>query len=221
MSLHLHDYLNSRCEVRTEEDSVLAIGKISAYTKGGSVEIAPVGGGKMPEAEFNPNVLLYISGAGGAGDYVKMKGKVYTKKPKFWGINNLQQLNGSRKQDTGSNRRLYFRVPNRVRATVMGGGGGDTYACHVQDISVSGIGFIVEDKAFSAAIDSTVMLNDVRIGENSEPFQFTCRVRRKEIAETGLFYGCSIESLSHSEEDRLCQAVFSQQRAHIKKHRGY
>ncbi|MEG2383866.1 MAG: PilZ domain-containing protein [Oscillospiraceae bacterium] len=218
MGVSLENYVGCACEIKTMDNELLLPGKIQAVLDDGaaqSLEIVSSDGGDMPNAAYGIPVKINIfsskHGFLGAG------GRVYITHNTFWRINEIKFY--------GENEwRGFFRIKNHSHAEVFGideYNQGRKYSCIVTSVSLSGVLIAVSDPDCYFQIGSVLDLIDFSVGEGTDKFTVKCRVKRQEEHPVlGKLYGCELEGMNAKQADRLCQAIFAQQRAEIRRKRG-
>lgn len=203
----------SVCEVRTMENDLLIVGRLSQM-EDGVLEIVSSNGEKMLPAACNTpvKVNIYNSQAG----LMIFGGKVFIGSEEFWRIRDLQQFSASQG-------RSHFRMKVTVQATVCRFAADGTvqrpgYPIHFVDVSLGGALIACRE---DFALQERLRLEEVWLRPDTLPFNFTCRVQRMAgRGPQGKLYGCSFIDLSQTEQDRLCGAIFALQREELKKRRN-
>lgn len=215
MQKNLNDYIGCACEVYTDDNDLLAIGRISNVRTEPclTVEIASSDGGEMPYVKNETHIKISIINT--KQGFLGLFGRVYITNSDFWRVDEVRCLGEHE-------RRGFFRIKNHSPATVHAVGNEEnTYAGMVTNVSLSGILVHIDKDEQLYELGSEVVVSGFTVGEISELFTVNCKVRRiAQHPKSGKFYGCQYERLESKLSDRLCQAIFAQQRIEIKRRRG-
>ena len=216
------------CEIKTMDNELLAVGKIGAYTaENKSLEIVPWEGDEMPTAQYSTKVKINVFSSDHG--FIGLDGFVYIAHSRFWRLYDVNCF--------GENeRRSYFRIKNRSKAEVEELVEKDelpdserffeekqtkTYPCIVTSISISGLLIAVDDDSCSYRVGTTLLIKNFAVGEGNVLFNLKCCVRRTDYHERlGKLFGCEFIELNAKDLEKLCQAVFAQQRVEIQRRRG-
>lgn len=224
--LNMADLIGCVCKIKTRDNELLTLGKISAYLpEEQSMEIVPCEGGELPCAPYSTKVRVSVSD--GHGGFICLDGSVCTARGSFWRLSNVGRVGGDE-------RRGYFRIKTRSKALVeevVDQSRADekpgtkqkaaAFSCMVTNVSISGLLVAVNDGACCYHIGSKLLVRDFTIGESDQLFTVQCLVKRIASHERlGMLFGCKFADLSEKEIDRLCRAIFTQQRIDIQRERG-
>lgn len=152
-------------------------------------------------------------------DNLVLKGKVCGSTMKMWKVD---QMETSFSQE----HRAFFRQSISVELEAQCGKRASadgpvklTVPCKILDISAGGM-LISSNEKFMP--NDLLYVTGVPLIPNEPTFTFNCQVRRAGEWKKGVIrYGCQFEALPPKEQDRLLRAIFSLQRAEIRKRRGY
>lgn len=225
LSPDFEDVFGCLCEIKTMENELLAIGRIGVYLpEDRSLVVVPCEGDEMPNVRYATRVKVNVSHSRGLID---LYGSVYIAHSSFWRLFDLSFYGRSE-------RRGNFRIRIRSRAVVgqiaerstkegqdAADGQAVQYPCLVTSVSLSGLLIAVDDAACSYRIGARLQVSGLSIGEDSHVFNLQCRVKRKDRHEQlGRLFGCEITDLDGREVEKLCQAIFAQQRRDIQRKHG-
>ena len=214
----LRNSVNSRCEVRGADNTLVFLGHIFKY-EGQAITIYPTGGGEVPPVIYNTEFKVVIH-TPGLPPLVWM-GQICGSSQYFWMLDHLELLHYSEL-------RSCFRQPISLPAKVLCINSlypnlprhlpSKAIPCQVLDVGLGGLqfrcqpGFSKGDQAF---------LSDLFLkGPNQPPFAFTCQIRWTSSWERGeSIYGAHFGPITSREEDQLCAAILSLQRADLTAHR--
>ena len=228
MNDKISNVIGCMCEIKTMDNELLAVGKISAYKKEDkSLEIVPCEGDEMPTAQYSTKVKINVFSSNHG--FLGLDGFVYIAHSSFWRLYDVYCF--------GENeRRSYFRIKNRSKAEVeevvekpktedserfFEEAKVKRYPCIVTSISISGLLIAVDDDSCFFQIGTKLLIKNLAIGESGNLFSLKCCVRRTDYHERlGKLFGCEFVDLNDKEIEKLCQAVFAQQRIEIQRRRG-
>ena len=228
MNFKMSNVIGCMCEIKTMDNELLAIGKISAYiAEDKSLEIVPCDGDEMPTAQYSTKVKINVFSSDHG--FLGLDGFVYIAHSSFWRLYDVNCF--------GENeRRSYFRIKNRSKAeaeeVVEKAKNQDserffeeeqvkTYPCIVTSISISGLLIAVDDDSCYYHVGTKLMIKNFAIGEGGSLFNLKCCVRRTDYHEKlGKLFGCEFVDLNDKDLEKLCQAIFAQQRIEIQRRRG-
>lgn len=213
----LKKFVGCVCEIKTMENELLVLGRISAVLDGeeNSMEIVSSDGSDMPNVVFGTRVKINVFS--NKYGFLGLEGQIYIAHNSFWRIYDIACF--------GENeRRGYFRINNYSTAEVET----DTedglllqYPCIVKSVSISGILIAVSNVECNFQIGTKLRVNDATVGESHRKFNLKCIVRRIDFhAQHGRLFGCELQDMNEFEIEKLCQAIFAQQRLEIKRRRG-
>ena len=218
----IESYIGCACEVYSADNDLLAISKMKAVRTEPclTVELGSSDGDYMPKLSAGTEIkICLISNKLG---FMGLYGRVYIVHDNFWRVDEVRLLGDQE-------RRGYFRVKNNSPARISPVSDDfkasdvcDTvYQGIVTNVSLSGILFTVDvDKCLFKA-DTRLRVSGFCVGESPYRFTVFCRVRRvTQHPNGGRLYGCEFEKLENKESDKLCQALFAQQRIEIQRRRG-
>lgn len=215
-------YIGCACEIYSADNDLLAIGKLKEVRTEPclTVELISSDGGDMPSVSAGTEIkICMISNKLG---FLGLFGRAYIVHDSFWRVDEIHVLGDQE-------RRGYFRVKSRSAARIspvdesakLTDPCDTVYQGTVTNVSLSGLLFTVDvDKCLFKA-DSRLRVSGFSVGESSHRFTVFCRVRRvMQHPVAGRLYGCEFEKLDDKESDKLCQALFAQQRIEIQRRRG-
>lgn len=227
MDTKLNNVLGCMCEIKTMDNEFVALGKIGSVLPGeNSIEIFPCDDGVMPNAQYAMKVKINVfSGSG----FVGLDGFVYIAHSKFWRLYDVSIL--------GENeRRSYFRISTFSKAEVeeileppQGEAAEQAdeevqpakFSCVVSNISISGLLLSVDEEDCHFEVGTNLLVRSLSLGESGPFFTLKCNVKRTDYHEKrGKLFGCEFYDMNNKEVERLCQAIFAQQRVEIRKKRG-
>jgi len=213
----LKNFVGCICEIKTIENELLVLGRISAVfdVEENSIEIVSSDGSDMPNVVFGTRVKINVFS--NKFGFLGLEGQIYIAHNSFWRIYDIACF--------GENeRRAYFRINNYSKAEVeteTEDGVLLQYSCIVKSVSISGILIAVSDVECNFQIGTKLKVNDVAVGESQRTFDLKCIVRRVDFhSQHGRLYGCELQDMNELEIEKLCQAIFAQQRLEIKRRRG-
>lgn len=213
----LKKFVGCVCEIKTIENELLVLGRISTVLdmEENSIEIVSSDGTDMPNVIFGTRVKINVFS--NKYGFLGLEGQIYITHNSFWRIYDIACF--------GENeRRGYFRINNYSVAEVeteTEDGLLLQYPCIVKSVSISGILIAVGDVECSFQIGTKLAVNNVTVGESHKSFNFKCIVRRVDYhSKHGRLYGCELQDMNQFEVEKLCQAIFAQQRIEIQRRRG-
>ncbi len=217
MGESLNKFVGCVCEIKTTDNELLVLGRISAVldVEETSIEIVSSDGTEMPNVIYGTHVKINVFS--NKCGFLGLEGKIYITHSSFWRIYDVACF--------GKNeRRGYFRINNYSQAeveTVTEDGLLLKYPCLVTSVSISGILIAVSDEECNFQIGTKLQVNHVAVGECHKIFNLQCTVKRIDYHQRhGRQYGCELLDMNENEVEKLCQAIFSQQRIEIQRRRG-
>ena len=228
MNLKISNVIGCMCEIKTMDNELLAIGKINAFgAEDKTLEIVPCDGDQMPTAQYSTKVKINVFSSNHG--FLGLDGFVYIAHGSFWRLYDVSCF--------GENeRRSYFRIKNRSKAEVeeviekdkieeserfFDEGQVKTYPCIVTSISISGLLIAVDDDNCFYRVGTKLLIKNFSIGEGGNRFNLKCCVKRTDYHERlGRLFGCEFVDLNDKDLEKLCQAIFAQQRIEIQRRRG-
>ena len=194
-------------EILANSGELLFRGRIKAVEENG-LTLAPAGESALPAAPNGSVVRLRCQMKN--GQVALYTGELTLGSRIFWKIRNLAG-------GPIENRREFFRQPVATEAYAMvmdhsdgsADGVGVPVNCTIQDISGGGIRLRCDS---SVQVGDHLMVADVLLLEDQEPFYLGCKVLRIIESEGGQSYGCQFEGLSEEEQTRLINEVYALQR---------
>ncbi len=215
MQKNLNDYIGCACEVYSNDNDLLAIGRISNVRTEPclTVEIASSDGGEMPKINLGGQIKISIINT--KHGFLGLYGRVYITHDDFWRVDEVRCLGEHE-------RRGFFRVKNHSPARIIPEENEETvYHGVVTNVSLSGLLIYIDANECLFKVDTKLKVTGFAVGENSERFTVNCKVRRVDKhPKSGRLYGCQYEDMDPKMSDRLCQAIFAQQRIEIQRRRG-
>lgn len=228
MNVNLNNVVGCLCEIKTIDNELLTLGRISAYIpEDKSIEIVPCEGNDMPNAQYSTKVKVNVFSS--TFGYVGLYGFVYIAYSGFWRLYDVNCF-------SENERRSFFRITVRSKAEAEEIIKHDQtldsqqdavdnpvakYPCIVTSISISGLLFAVDDDACNYQIGSTLMIKGFTVGESGHVFSLKCRVKRTDCHEKhGKLFGCEFLDFDDKVTERLCRDIFEQQRIEIQRGRG-
>ena len=218
----ISNYIGCSCEIYTADNDLLAVGKLKGLRTEPclTVELASSDGGDIPKV--NPGTEIKICLISNKLGFLGLYGRVYIVHELFWRVDEVRILGDQE-------RRGYFRVKNHSNARISPVDDSakltdpcDTvYQGTVTNVSLSGLLFAIDTDKCLFKVDTRLRVAGFSIGESPHRFTIFCRVRRvMQHPVAGRLYGCEFEKLDDKESDKLCQALFAQQRIEIQRRRG-
>jgi c-di-GMP-binding flagellar brake protein YcgR len=205
-----HQYLRSRCEVRTLDDKWLTAGILSDSAE---KEIR-IGKGSEFLPTLHCGTLVKVVIKHDSLEMLELIGKVYLSSPEILQITNIQSQGDFE-------RRNFFRLKLNLHTQAFSSQNDGTpiqpvelFQIYVSDLSLSGF-FIKTRKVLEIGdyINATLPLSDVRVS-------FICKVQRFQKANSrSNGYGCSFENNTNRQFDLLCKYIFEKQREQIRSSR--
>jgi len=213
----LNKFVGCVCEIKTTDNELLVLGRISAVLdiEETSIEIVSSDGTEMPNVIYGTRVKINVFS--NKYGFLGLEGQIYITHSSFWRIYDVACF--------GTNeRRGYFRINNYSQAEAeMLTEDGELlqYPCLVTSVSISGILIAVSDEACSFQISSKLKVKNIAVGENQKTFDLQCTVKRIDFHQKhGRLYGCEMQDMNENKVEKLCQAIFAQQRIEIQRRRG-
>lgn len=218
----LVNYIDSACEIYSVDNDLIAVGKLKDVRTEPclTVELSASSGGDMPK--ITPGTEIKISLVNTKLGFLGLFGRVYIVHDQFWRVDELRCLGEHE-------RRGYFRVKSNSAARISPLEEEDkidtlvdtVYQGTVTNVSLSGLLFAIDVDKCLFKVDSRLRVSGFSIGESPHRFTVICRVRRvMQHQVAGRLYGCEFEKMDEKESDKLCQALFAQQRVEIQRRRG-
>ncbi len=208
------------CEVRKPDNTLIFLGRVQEFD-GSSLSVWPAGGREAPPVIYNDEfkLILHIP----RKPALVWMGNICGSSRSFWKLNRLVSCH--RKEQ-----RVNFRQPVSLRANALcinalypgSPRGKDEYfarLCKVVDVSLGGIQLRGQDVYQPG--DHLLLMNLWLDQSQSQPFVFTVQVRwSAPISTVETRLGCSFESMSIRDEDRLCAAILELQRLDLASHKN-
>ena len=211
----IHDLIGNLCEIKTEQNDLLVIGRIESVDPMDQRRVNIVStqeDERLPLLAYDTQVkIITFSGKKG---FSLMRGAVYISTPSMLALVNVQTAQGYE-------RRKYFRVNTNIQAKAilqqeqpgLEEFEEDSIRCTLYDISLGGIRIgcdrILKPNDFLLV---TFTLLDRRM-------EFCCRVCREIFVKRPLpgqrQYGCEFVNFSTQQIDQLCNVLFKLQRIEI------
>lgn len=217
------------------DNEFLALGRIGAYQmEEKTLEVVACDDVVMPSAPYATKVKVSVFTK--KRGFLLLEGFTYITNKGFWRMYDVSSL--------GENeRRSYFRLktfspaqvevippPPEPPASPESAQGKEvavpaervkSFPCMVTSVSVSGLLFAIDDPDCRYGLGSVVRVMSFAIGETGERFTLNCRVMRTDKHEKlGRLFGCAFIDLGTKEVERLCHAIFAQERIEIRRKRG-
>lgn len=228
MNVNLDNLVGCLCEIRTMDNEFLVFGRINAYlSHDKSIEIVSADSSEMMNVRYGTKVRLKVFSS--EHGYLGLEGFVYIAHSSFWRLYDIDCYGDNE-------RRGYFRIKTRSKAEVEEFVEEDQtnetepdaeakqivkYPCIVTSISISGVLIAVDDEVRRYHIGSMLFISNLAVGDSEHLFSLKCCVKRTDSHERlGWLYGCEFVDLNDKEIEKLCQAVFTQQRKEIQRRRG-
>lgn len=228
MKMSIDDVLGCICELKTMENQFLGMGRISAFhSTDNSVEIVSYDGGDMPSMRYATKVKVDVFGS--KRSFLGLEGFVYISHDSLLKLYDVSIIGDSE-------RRGFFRIkissfaeaqevfeqeqtaPDELTA---GNEKIKKYICKVTSVSISGLLIAIDDESCNFRIGSILQINHFSVGGKEQVFSLKCRVTRIGNHEKlGRLMGCEFIDVRDKEVERLCQAIFAQQRLEIHRKRG-
>lgn len=200
-------YSGMLVEVLTMDNHLIFVGTLEILDRG-VVQIREETGQDVPRVEYNLQVKLR---AFRQSEWViALFGYVCGSSAEFWRVDRLEALQTQEKRN-------FFRQNIRMEAQVRAMQDSRTRPCRVLDVSAGGA-LIRCQEAFREG--QLVRLSGVRLLEEEDPFNFTCRVQRVIPDGTYTNYGCRFEQMTTKDEDRLMRVILVLQRRALQARRG-
>lgn len=193
-------YPGMTVEVLTLDNNLTFVGKVERFN-GEVLTIRDSKGLELPPVLFNKKVKLRcFQGA----DTLVIHGKICGSNRRIWKLDRLQNM-------FSSGKRAFFRqrvsLPAQAICLRLSD---DPTPGRILDVSAGGL--LLRSRA-AYRKDDLLLISDLRIVKEEDPFSFVCRVQRVSEAERKEFmYGCQFEDLSPKEQDRLLRTIFIVQR---------
>lgn len=225
--VRLSDFLESACEIKSEDNDLLAVVRvISAEDE--RLMLAPVDGEAeaLPLLAYNTRVkILFHSGTSG---FVLLMGHVYISSPELLVLVDIQSEQGMERRrffrqnvevpgtayriidrvETLQEEQMGQQIPARTPDT------GAPFAVTIHDVSLGGLRI---DCATALKPNDQLCVSFTLFGVVME---FDCTVRRViERRSGGMQYGCAFLECSTRQTDRLCRQLFQLQRMELQKRR--
>lgn len=224
-NFQVSEYINSLCEVLTEENRLLFVGVISDYddkTKKIRVELRR--GAATPQGViFNTKVKLRLNSTKGKRHIVLFCGIIAQCANDYWIIEWKDTVSYEEGRES-------FRQPVRANGLIHKiedlSSQEKDIPCRLVDISLTGVGF--QSKGLYE-LGENLELSIDHLCENGAGYSLCCTVVRREDPKQQddlppvYKYGCSFFSLSEREEDRLYRDILNlqQQSLNSKRMKGY
>jgi hypothetical protein len=223
------------CEIKTMDNEFLALGRVGSYqSEEKTLEVVACDDVLMPSAPYATKVKVSVFTK--KRGFLLMEGFTYITHKSFWRLYDVSSL--------GENeRRSYFRlktfspaeveaIPSPPAPSAPAGSAEATQAatpaepvktfpCVVTSISVSGLLLAVDDPDCRYGLGSVLRVKSFTVGQTDQHFTLKCRVMRTDRHEKlGRLFGCAFIDLGAKEVERLCHAIFAQERIEIRRKRG-
>lgn len=206
-------------EVMDLNNQLIFVGRAAEY-KRGMVTIREASDQEVPPVFYNTEVKLrYFY----KGESLVLHGQICGSSPYFWRVDRL-------KPQFSAQQRSAFRQRIRLKTWAAPAEGtpgegeeptlGKRSPCELQDISVGGL-LMKSRERFE--VDQILVMPEVRVIPEEEPFHLVCRVCRVTENRLDYTYGCQFQGLSEWEQDRLLRDIFAVQREELqeKKNRSF
>ena len=200
-------YSGMLVEVLTLDNHLIFVGTLEVLDRG-ILQIRDETGQDVPQVEYNLKVKLR---AFRQSEWITaLFGFVCGSSPEFWRVDRLEVVQTQEKRD-------FFRQNIRIEAQVRAMQDSRTRPCRVLDVSAGGVLIRCQEEFREGQL---VRLSGVRLLEEEEIFNFTCRVQR--IIPDGSYtnYGCQFEQMTTKDEDRLMRVILVLQRKALQARRG-
>lgn len=197
-------------EVMNALNFLVFLGRVDSI-KDGTVTIRDNRGNDLPQAMYNEEVRLSFKHD---GDTTMLRGKICGCSKEIWKLDQIESL-FTRDQRSTFRQSISTSILARCfRRSLRGDPEKDGVECHVVDVSSGGLMF---SSLGSFEIGDRLIIMGVRLTDSTDPFTFSCQVRRLGRSEDGvLCYGCQFERMTEREQDRLLRAIFALQREEIR-----
>lgn len=218
----IRSYIGCVCEIYSVDNDLLALGKLKEIRTEPclTVELISSDGGDM--VKIGTGTEVKISLISNKLGFLGLYARVYIVHDRFWRADEVRILGDHE-------RRGYFRVKNHSNARIspvnddakIGDACETVYQGLVTNVSLSGLLFAIDVDKCLFKVDTRLRVAGFSVGESPHRFTVFCRVRRvTQHPVAGRLYGCQFEKLDDKESDKLCQAIFTQQRIEIQRRRG-
>lgn len=205
------------------ENEFLALGRVGSFQLAEkTLEIVACDDVEMPNAPYATKVKVSVFTK--KRGFLVLEGFTYITHKSFWRLYDVSSL--------GENeRRAYFRLKAFSSAEVEAisppsapaeaAEAAKAFSCVVTSISVSGMLIAIDDPNCRYGVGSVLHVKSFTVGQTGQSFTLKCRVMRTDRHDKlGRLFGCAFIDLSTKEIERLCQAIFAQERIEIRRKRG-
>lgn len=195
------------CEVLTERNPLLIIGKFAGYKPDGSMmQVNVVGRGSVPQGLIFHSPV-WVRARMERNRILMLSGRIERIAPDFYLIGVLEAV-------CEEERRGYFRQRVTGTATVSSADNDVVSACELVDVSKNGIAFMSKTEYTRG---DRIILSDVWIAKGTEPYTFHCSICRISENKGWFIYGCRLLELDEHDENRLMRDIFKLQAEEIAK----
>lgn len=214
-------YTGMRTEVLNPLNHLIFVGKIELL-KEGLLQITEESGENVPWVEYNTKIKLRGFQRGGMS--FSVYAYVCGSSEKFWRCDRLELL------QKAELRRFYRQIVNLpatvvcvnqlfVQRTDLKSRSMGDVPCTVLDLSGNGVRLRC-DKANRFEVGDWLFLSMADPLKANNCMNYTCCIRRVQESRSGVEYGCELENLSETEQERLLQTVMNIQQKELRARRS-
>lgn len=191
------DYIDSVCQVTTEDNRLLFVGQIDDYDiSTEQLTINPYREEETPKGvSYDTKVKINIKYR---GNIIIFHGEIAVQSENYWRIKIGDRIKFKEQREN-------FRQEINSKGIVIKHGS-QKIECIILNVSISGIAFSSEEVF---AIGEQITIDNVLLYEECERrYKFDCVVKRSfETNDGRICYGCEFKHISEADENNLCKDI--------------